>query len=362
MAAEVVGEVIARAPGLAPADIEDIILGCAFPEAESGLNIARIVALKAGLPVSVPGQTVNRFCASGLETIAIAAQRIMTGSAEVIIAGGVETMSIIPIGGNRPVPDPALLSTYPEAYITMGLTAENVARKFDISRQDQDNFALQSQQRTARAMSEGRFHDQILPLRVEETSLERGKTKRHEFIFDTDECPRPNTTLEGLANLKPVFHARGTVTAGNSCPMSDGAAAVVVMSGEKAKELGLKPMGIFRSYAAAGVAPELMGIGPVEAVPKALRIAGLTLADIDLIELNEAFASQVLYVTRFLGMDINKVNVNGGAIALGHPLGCTGSALTTKLVYEMASRKARFGLVTMCVGGGMGAAGVFERI
>jgi acetyl-CoA acyltransferase len=361
MAAEIIKEVIRRTPGLPAAAIDDVILGCAFPEAEAGLNITRLATLKAGLPFTVPGVTVNRFCASGLETIAIATQRIMTGSADVIIAGGVENMSHVPLGGNRPLPDPDLMESYPEAYITMGLTAENVARKFGISREQQDAFALSSQQKAARAIAGGKFKEQILPLIIKENTFENGKVVEKEIIFAADECPRPGSTAEGLAGLKPVFHARGTVTAGNSCPMSDGAAAVMVMSREKAAELGLKPLGRLMAYAYAGVEPELMGIGPVKAVPKALALAGLTLPQIDLVELNEAFASQVLYVIRALGMEPDKVNVNGGAIALGHPLGCTGSFLTTKLLYEMAARKSRYGIVTMCVGGGMGAAGVFER-
>ncbi|MBI4285066.1 MAG: thiolase family protein [Chloroflexi bacterium] len=361
LAAEVVKEAIRRAPGLSSDAVEDIVLGCAFPEAEAGLNIGRVVALKSGLPASVPGQTVNRFCASGLEAIAIAAQRIMTGLAEVIIAGGVESTSIVPLGGNKLVPDPDLVASYPQAYITMGLTAENVARKFNISREEQDKFALSSQQKAARAIADGKFREQILPIKVVETSFENGKVKKKESTFEVDECPRPDTTLEALASLKPVFHARGTVTAGNSCPTNDGASVVVLMCREKAKELGLKPMGVFRAYAAAGVPPELMGIGPIAAVPKALKLAGLSLSQIDLIELNEAFAAQVVYVTNFLGMDMSNVNVNGGAIALGHPFGATGGILTTKLLYEMAVRQSRFGMVTMCVGGGMGAAGIFER-
>jgi len=361
LAAEVVKEAIKRAKGLKPDNIDDVIIGCAFPEAETGMNLGRIIALKAGLPYSVPGQTVNRFCASGLETITIASQRIMCGLADVIVAGGVEHMSRVPMGGNKPSPDPDLMESLPSAYITMGLTAENVANRFNISREEQDKFALESHQKAVKAIKEGKFKKQILPLKIVERTFGNGKALKKEIVFDTDECVRFDTSLEALSNLKPVFHAKGTVTAGNSCPLSDGAAAVVVMSGETAKELGLKPMATFRASAVAGVDPELMGIGPVVAVPKALKYAGITLNQIDFIELNEAFASQSLYVIRTLGFDTNKLNVNGGSTALGHPLGCTGAYLTTKLLYEMVNRKARFGLVTMCIGGGMGAAGIFER-
>ena len=361
LAAEVVKEAIKRAKGLKPDNIDDVIIGCAFPEAETGMNLGRIIALKAGLPYSVPGQTVNRFCASGLETITIASQRIMCGLADVIVAGGVEHMSRVPMGGNKPSPDPDLMESLPSAYITMGLTAENVANRFNISREEQDKFALESHQKAVKAIKGGKFKKQILPLKIVERTFGNGKALKKEIVFDTDECVRFDTSLEALSNLKPVFHAKGTVTAGNSCPLSDGAAAVVVMSGETAKELGLKPMATFRASAVGGVDPELMGIGPVVAVPKALKYAGITLNQIDFIELNEAFASQSLYVIRTLGFDTNKLNVNGGSTALGHPLGCTGAYLTTKLLYEMVNRKARFGLVTMCIGGGMGAAGIFER-
>lgn len=360
-ATEVVKEAIRRADGLKPENIDEVIIGCAFPEAEAGMNLGRIIALKAGLPFPVTGATVNRFCASGLEVIAIAAERIMCGFADVVVAGGVEHMSCIPIGGSRLLPDPDLMESFPGVYISMGLTAENVAKRYNVSRDDQDRFAFESHQKAARAIKERKFEKQILPLKIVERTLEEGKAVKREIVFDTDECVRVDTSLEALSKLKPVFHAQGTVTAGNSCPMSDGAAAIVVMSRERAKELGLKPMGVFRSYAVGGVDPEVMGIGPVVAVPKALKYADITLDQIDLIELNEAFASQSLYVIRTLGIDPDKLNVNGGSIALGHPLGCTGVYLTTKLLYEMASRKARFGLVTMCIGGGMGAAGIFER-
>lgn len=361
LAAEVVREAVKRAKGVKPGDIDDVIIGCAFPEAEMGMNLGRIIVLKAELPHSVPGQTVNRFCSSGLEAITIASQRIMCGFADVVLAGGVEHTSRVPMGGSKLLPDPDLMESFPGAYIAMGLTAENVAKRFDISREDQDRFALESHQKAARAIKERKFEKQILPLKIAERTFEDGKVVKKELVFDTDECVRVDTSLEALSKLKPVFHTKGTVTAGNSCPLNDGAAAVVVMSKGRAKELRLKPMATFRSSAVAGVDPEVMGIGPVVAVPKALKYAGITLDQVDLIELNEAFASQSLYVIRTLGLDTNKLNVNGGSIALGHPLGCTGAYLTTKLLYEMADRKARFGLVTMCIGGGMGAAAIFER-
>jgi acetyl-CoA acyltransferase len=361
LAAEVVKEAMRRAEPLAPEAVDDVILGCAFPEAEAGMNLGRIVALKAGLPVSVPGQVVNRFCASGIEAIAVAAQRIMVGLADIIVAGGVENMSIIPLGGNMLLPDPELVESLPQAYITMGLTAENVAQKFNISREVQDNFAMTSQKKAAQAIKDEKFKEQILPLKVTDAGFENNRVSRKERVFSVDECVRPDTTLEALANLRPLFHAKGSVTAGNSCPLNDGASALVLMSREKANELGLTPMSTFRAYGVGGVEPELMGIGPVVAVPKALKYAGLSLSQIDLIELNEAFASQSWYVIDTLGMDMAKVNVNGGSIPLGHPLGCTGAYLTTKLLYEMKYRESKYGMVTMCVGGGMGAAGIFER-
>lgn len=360
-ATEVLKEAMRRATGVKPEEIDDVVIGCSFPEAEAGMNLGRIVALKAGLPSRVPGMTLNRFCASGLDALSAACQRIMCGFADVMVAVGVEHMSVVPMGGNKLVPDPDLVETYPAAYITMGLTAENVASRFNISREDQDAFAYESHKKAIRALNEGVFKQQILPLKVTNRTFRNGKAVKQEKVFDTDECVRFDTSPERLAALRPLFRAGGTVTAGNSCPINDGAAAVVVMSREKAGELGLKPMGVFRSYGAGGVDPEIMGIGPVVAVPKALKYAGVSLEQIDLIELNEAFASQSLYVIRELGMDMNKLNVNGGSIALGHPLGCTGVYLTTKLLYEMARRKARYGLVTMCAGGGMGAAGIFER-
>jgi acetyl-CoA acyltransferase len=360
-ATEVVKEALRRAKGLNPQDIDDLVMGCSFPEAEAGMNLGRIIALKAGLPNTVPGRTVNRFCASGLESIALACERIMCGFADVIVAVGAEHMTLVPMGGNKPMPDPDLVKTLPAAYITMGLTAENVASRFNISRQEQDAFAFESHQKAVKALKEGRFKEQILPIKVIDRNFENGKAVRREKIFDTDECVRADTSLEKLASLRPLFRAGGTVTAGNSCPMNDAASAVVVMTREKAKQLGLKPLGVFRSIGVAGVDPEVMGIGPVFAIPKALKAAGISLGQVDLIELNEAFASQSIYVVKTLGIDMNRLNVNGGSIALGHPLGCTGVYLTTKLLYEMARREARFGIVTMCIGGGMGAAGIFER-
>ncbi len=355
-------EAVNRAKGLTPEEIDDVIIGCAFPEGEQGLNMARALALRAGFPDSVPGQTVNRFCSSGLQTIATAAYTIGCGAADVIVAGGVEFMSFIPIMGLTPSPNPFMADHHPEVYTSMGLTAENVAERFTISREDQDRFALRSHQNAARAIKEGTFADEILPVpaRVPDVTPD-GKPTYKEIMFDTDEGVRSDTSLEALSTLKPAFRSDGVVTAGNSSQMSDGAAAVVIMSRKKAKEKGLKPMAVFRAHAVAGVPPDIMGIGPARAVPKVLKLAGLSLDQIDLIELNEAFAAQALYVIRELGMDLERVNVNGGAIAIGHPLGCTGTKLTTTLLYEMARRKARYGLVTMCIGGGMGAAGIFER-
>ena len=361
-ATEVVKEAMKRAKGLNPQDVDDLVMGCSFPEAEAGMNLGRLIALKAGLPNTVPGRTVNRFCASGLESIALACERIMCGFADVMIAVGAEHMTLVPMGGNKPSPDPDLVKTLPAAYITMGLTAENVAGRFNISREEQDAFAFESHQKAVKALKEGMFKEQILPIRVVDRNFENGKAVRREKVFDTDECVRADTSLEKLASLRPLFRAGGTVTAGNSCPMNDAAAAVVVMSRDKAKQLGLKPMGVFRSIGVAGVDPEIMGIGPVFAIPKALKCAGITLDQVDLIELNEAFASQSIYIVKTLGIDMNRLNVNGGSIALGHPLGCTGVYLTTKLLHEMERRKVRFGLVTMCIGGGMGAAGIFERL
>ncbi len=365
MAAAVIAELMKRVPGMKPEGIEDVIIGCAFPEAEQGLNMARAAALRAGLPHTVPGQTVNRFCSSGLQTIALAAERIMLGFADTIIAGGAESMSLVPMSGNTFAPDPYLAEHYPAVYTSMGITAENVARKYRVGREEQDAFALQSHVKAAQAIREGRFKDEIVPLTVEKKEF-RPEGKPHvmtrQVIFDTDEGVRLYTTAKALAKLAPAFHAKGTVTPGNSSQMSDGASAAVVMSQEKARQLGLKPLGTFRAFAVAGVPPELMGIGPVEAIPKALRLAGLTLDQIDLIELNEAFAAQALAVINELRLAPDRVNVNGGAIALGHPLGCTGAKLTATLLHEMQRRKARYGMVTMCIGGGMGAAGIFEHV
>jgi acetyl-CoA acyltransferase len=363
LAAVAIRESISRASGLDSREIDDVIMGCAFPEAEQGMNVARTAMIEAGLPVETSAMTVNRYCSSGLQTIAIAADRIATGGAEVIVAGGLETMSMIPMGGNVVRPNPRLVESYPDYYLNMGLTAENVARKYEISREQADEFAYQSHQKAIAAIDAGKFKDEIVPVNVRIDEIdERGRVLSKEVVFDTDEGPRRDTSLESLAKLKPVFHAAGTVTAGNSSQMSDGAAAAVVMSAEKAAALGLKPLARFVSYATAGCLPEEMGIGPVYAIPKALKLAGLTLDQIDVIELNEAFAAQGLAVMKLLEMDPAKVNVNGGAIALGHPLGCTGAKLTATLLQELKRRNARYGMVTMCVGGGMGAAGIFERL
>ncbi len=359
----VLREVVKRAEGLDPAQVEDVIIGCAFPEGKQGMQIARIIALAAGLPDTVAGQTVNRFCASGLQTIALAAERIMAGFGECIIAGGVESMSSVPMGGHVFSADPGLAIEYPGVYTGMGLTAENVAEQYGVNRADQDAFALQSHQRAAAAIQSGKFKDEIVPVPVAEKWVEEdGSVRSSESAFDTDEGVRFDSTLEGLAKLKPVFKPTGSVTAGNSSQTSDGAAAVVVMSRQAAEAAGLKPLARFVSFAAAGVPPEVMGIGPVAAVPKALKLAGLSLNDIDLIELNEAFAAQGLAVMRKLEMDPAITNVNGGAIALGHPLGATGAKLTTQLINEMKRRNSRYGMVTMCIGGGMGAAGIFENL
>ena len=362
LAGWVVKEALNRAPGVKPEEIDDVVIGCSFPEAEQGLNVARLIAYIAGLPYQVPGQTVNRFCSSGLQAIAIGAEHIMCGFADVIVAGGVESMSMVPMGGNKTVPNLKLIEKYPEGYTAMGVTAENVARKYGISREDQDAFALKSHQKAAAAIKAGRFKDEILPIQTKTQEIaEDGTAKFRDIVFDTDEGVRADTTLEALGKLRPAFSVTGSVTPGNSSPLNDGASAVVLMSKEKAKALGLAPMATFRSFAVAGVPPELMGIGPVEAIPKALKFAGLNLGQIDLFELNEAFASQALYICRTLGLDMDKVNVNGGAIALGHALGNSGARLTTTLMHEMKKRNARFGIVSMCIGFGMGAAGVFER-
>ncbi|MBM3155723.1 MAG: thiolase family protein [Chloroflexi bacterium] len=360
-ATEVVKEAVKRAHGLKSEEIDDLVMGCAFPEAEMGMNIGRVIALKAGLSPKVPGMTVNRYCASGLDAIAIACQRVMCGFADVVVAAGVEHMTLVPMGGNKPLPDPDLMESLPETYMTMGLTAENVAQRFNISREEQDAFAFESHQKAIKAGKENIFKEQILPIKVIDRTFANGKAAAKEKIFDSDECVRFDTSMERLAKLPPLFRAGGSVTAGNSCPMNDGAAAVVIMTREKANALGLKPMAAFKAFGVGGVDPDIMGIGPVVAVPKAVKNAGISLDQVDLIELNEAFACQSLYVVNNLGIDMKRLNVNGGSIALGHPLGCTGVYLTTKLVHEMQRRKAKFGLVTMCTGGGMGAAGIFER-
>jgi acetyl-CoA acyltransferase len=363
MMAAVIRELMSRTEGkLNPEDIEDVIVGCAMPEASQGLNIARQVVIRAGLPVSVAGQTVNRFCSSGLQTIAQAAYQIMAGDADVIIAGGMESMSAVPMTGYRIQPNPWLAENSPEVYMNMGLTAEHVADEFGVSRQDQDEFSYHSHRKAAQAWQEDRFAGQILPFEVEEVTYEDGERHAETFTLHQDEHMRPDTTVEGLAKLKPVFKNNGTVTAGNSSPLSDGAAGVIIMSREKAEALGLKPRLKFRNFAVAGVRPEIMGVGPVEAVPKMLKHAGVSLHDIDLIELNEAFAAQAVAVARTLEIDMDRLNVNGGAVALGHPLGCTGAKLTVQLMHEMERSDASLGMVTMCVGGGMGAAGLFERI
>jgi acetyl-CoA acyltransferase len=362
MASVVIKEVLIRAGAVKAEDVEDVILGCSFPEGEQGLNVGRNALLRAGLPDCVPGQTVNRFCASGLQAIAGASERIMAGFGTCILAGGVESMSMVPGGGNKYAPNPWLAENYPEVFCSMGQTAENVASKYGITREDQDQFGYRSNMRAIAAQDAGKFQDEIVPLKVEQVVVENGKPATRTLVFDADEGPRRGTTLEDMAKLRPAFTQSGTVTAGNSSQMSDGAAAVLVMERGRAEALGLKPMLRFVGFAVGGVPPGLMGIGPVVAVPEVLKLTGLSLKDIGLIELNEAFASQSLAVIRQLGMDEEIVNVNGGAIALGHPLGCSGAKLTVQIVSEMKRRDVQFGLVTMCIGGGMGAAGIFERL
>ena len=363
MAAAVIRDLLNRMEILDPAEVDDVIIGCAFPEGEQGLNMARMIALRAGLPDSVPGETINRYCSSGLQTIAHAAASINVGQADVIIAGGTESMTMVPMTGYKFSPNPHFAQDLPHYYTNMGLTAENVAEKYDISREDQDEFALRSNLRAAEAVQSGRFDPELVPLDVKIVEPDgNGSVKTREFVFKRDEGPRPDTSLQALGKLKPAFKEGGTVTAGNSSQMSDGAAAVVIMSRAKADALGLEPMARFVTYAVGGVPPEIMGIGPMVAVPKALKLAGMSLDDIELIELNEAFAAQSLAVFRQLELDIERTNVNGGAIALGHPLGCTGAKLTTQLLYEMKRREVQFGMVTMCIGGGMGAAGIFENL
>jgi acetyl-CoA acyltransferase len=360
LAAAAIKGALETVPQVKPDMVEDVILGCAMPEAEQGMNVARIASLLAGVPVTAAAMTVNRFCSSGLQAIAMAADEIAQGRAEVAVAGGTESMSLIPMGGHKIAPNPTLLERYPDSYLGMGITAELVAKKYGIDREGSDAFALASHQKAVAAIEAGRFQEEIVPFTVTIPPENGGKPMT--VTFEVDEGPRKDTDMAALAKLRPAFAAAGLVTAGNSSQMSDGAAATVVMSLEKAKALGIAPLARFVSFAVAGVPPEIMGIGPVEAIPKALKQAGLTLQDIDLIELNEAFACQALAVIKALGLDEGKVNVNGGAVALGHPLGCTGAKLTAQILGELRRRKARYGLVTMCVGGGMGAAGIFERM
>src|SRR5436190_14023244 len=361
LAALAIKGALARVPQISADQVEDFVLGCAMPEGAQGMNVARIACQRAGLPDTVPGVTVNRFCASGLEAIAIGAQRVLSGMADVIMAGGTESMSQVPMGGFRMSPNPCLVDQMPDAYLAMGLTAENVSTKFGVSREDQDKFAFESHQKAIAALDGGRFKDECVSVPVREVTIDgNGKKKVNEFVFDADEGPRRDTSLEKLAALKPAFNPRGTVTAGNASQRSDGAAAVLLVSGEKMKALGLSPLARFVTYAVGGVPPGIMGIGPVAAIPKALQQAGLKVDAIDLIELNEAFAAQALAVIRELKLPSDRVNVNGGAIALGHPLGATGAKLAVSILSELQRRNGRYGLVTMCIGGGMGAAGIFE--
>jgi acetyl-CoA acyltransferase len=362
MAAVAIKGALERVPQVDPKEIEDVILGCAMPEGEQGMNVARIASLRAGLPVEVSALTINRFCSSGLQSIAMAAERIQAGGAEIIVGGGTESMSMIPMGGNKISPNPWLVDHYPDAYLSMGLTAERVGQRFDITRQQSDEFSLHSHQKALAAIHSGKFTDETVPVPVSFTTPNGKKPVRQEIAFKIDEGPRADTSLEALLALKPAFHVKGIVTAGNSSQMSDGAAAAVVMSADRAKALGIQPLARYVSFATAGYKPEEMGLGPVFAIPKALKLAGLKLSDIDVIELNEAFAAQSLAVIKEAGLDPEKVNPNGGAIALGHPLGCTGAKLTASILRELKRRNARYGMVTMCVGGGMGAAGIFENL
>ena len=363
MAATVIQALLQRTPNLDPAEIEDVVIGCAFPEGEQGMNMARMIALRAGLPESVPGETVNRFCSSGVQAIAHAAYAIQSGQLQTAIAGGAESMTMVPMTGYKFSPNPYFAQDLPQYFTNMGLTAENVAAKYNVNRQDQDEFSFKSHQKAVKAVESGLFDPELVPVEVEVTELGADeKPAKKSFTVKRDEGPRADTTFEALAKLKPAFKNGGVGTAGNSSQMSDGAAGVVVLSAERAAQLRLKPLARFVAFAVGGVPPELMGIGPIVAIPKALKVAGLSLNDIDLIELNEAFAAQSLAVIRTLELDESKVNVNGGAIALGHPLGCTGAKLTTQLVYEMGRRKSKYGMVTMCIGGGMGAAAIFENL
>jgi acetyl-CoA acyltransferase len=362
LAAVAIKGALDRVPQLDPKEIEDVIFGCAMPEAEQGMNVARIASLRAGLPVEVSAVTINRFCSSGLQAIAMAAERIMSGGAEVMVAGGTESMSMIPMGGNKISPNPWLVEHYPDSYLSMGLTAERVAQRFNITREACDEFSLRSHQKALAAIAAGKFDDETVAVPVSFTTPNGSKPKRQEITFKMDEGPRADTSLDALGALKPAFHVKGVTTAGNSSQMSDGAAAAIVMSAERAKALGITPLARYVSFATAGYKPEEMGIGPVFAIPKTLKLAGLKLSEIDVIELNEAFAAQSLAVIKEAGLDPERVNPNGGAIALGHPLGCTGAKLTASVIRELKRRKARYGMVTMCVGGGMGAAGIFENL
>ena len=362
LAAVAIKGALARVPQLDAKEIEDVIFGCAMPEAEQGMNVARIASLRAGLPVECSAMTINRFCASGLQAVAMGAERIGSGSVDVVLAGGVESMTMIPMGGNKVSANPWLIENYPDAYLSMGLTAERLAQRFGITREQADEFSLQSHKKALAAIAAGKFNDELVPVPVSFTTPNGSKPKRVDIEFKIDDGPRADTSIEALAGLRPAFHAKGTVTAGNSSQMSDGAAAAVVMSAERAKALGIKPLARYVAFATAGYKPEEMGIGPVYAIPKALKIAGLKLGQIDVIELNEAFAAQSLSVIKAGELDAAKVNPNGGAIALGHPLGCTGAKLTANIIRELKRRNGRYGLVTMCVGGGMGAAGIFENI
>jgi acetyl-CoA acyltransferase len=362
LAAVAIKGALDRVPQIDPKEIEEVILGCATPEAEQGMNVARIASLRAGLPVEVSAITINRFCSSGLQAIAMAAERIMSGGAEIIVAGGTESMSMIPMGGHKISPNPWLVEHYPDAYLNMGLTAERLSQRFGITREAADAFSLRSHQKALAAIGAGKFEEETVPVPVSFTTPNGPRPKREEMLFKSDEGPRADTSLEALAALKPAFHAQGTVTAGNSSQTSDGAAAAIVMSAERGRALGIKPLARFVAFATAGYKPEEMGLGPVFAIPKALKMAGLRLSDIDVIELNEAFAAQSLAVIQEAGLDLERVNVNGGAIALGHPLGCTGAKLTAAIIRELKRRHGRYGMVTMCVGGGMGAAGIFENL
>lgn len=362
MAAVAIKGALDRVPQVDKREIEDVIIGCATPEAEQGMNVARIAALRAGLPVECSAMTINRFCSSGLQAIALGAERIMVGGADIIVAGGTESMSMIPMGGHKVSANPWLVGNYPDAYLSMGLTAERLAKRFGISREQADEFSLNSHKKAIAAIQAGKFDDEIVPVPVSFTTPNGSKPKRTEIVFKVDEGPRADTSMEALASLRPAFHAKGTVTAGNSSQTSDGAAAAVIMSADKAKQLGVKPLVRFVSFATAGYLPEEMGLGPVFAIPKALKIAGLKLENIDVIELNEAFAAQALSVIKEAGLDPAKVNPNGGAVALGHPLGCTGAKLTATIIRELKRRNGKYGIVTMCIGGGMGAAGIFENL